>query len=84
MIFSFHLCLLIIKYEDLRLKNNKVWTPYFARCVFTRWRTRFLFVKKIIFRKDLESPLILVLFLKGKQNKKENLKCDFLFGKDSL
>ena len=28
-----------------------------------------------------ESPLIFVLFLKGKQNKKENPKCDSLFGK---
>ena len=37
------------------------------------------------FRKDLESPLIFVLFLKGKkQNKKENPKYDFLFGKDGL
>ena len=30
---------------------------------------------------DLESPLIFVLFLKGKQNKKENYKCDSLFWK---
>ena len=30
---------------------------------------------------DLESLLIFVLFLKGKQNKKENLKCDSLFKK---
>ena len=30
---------------------------------------------------DLESPLIFVLFLKGKQNKKENPKCDSLFWK---
>ena len=33
---------------------------------------------------DLESPLIFVLFLKGKQNKKENPKCDSLFEKDGL
>ena len=33
---------------------------------------------------DLESPLIFVLFLKSKQNKKENLKCDSLFGKDAV
>ena len=33
---------------------------------------------------DLESPLIFVLFLKGQQNKKENSKCDSLFGKDGL
>ena len=41
----------------------------------------FYLVKNMIFRKDLESLLIFVLFLKGKQNKKENPKCDFLFGK---
>ena len=33
---------------------------------------------------DLESPLIFVLFLNEKQNKKENFNCDSLFGKDSL
>ena len=38
----------------------------------------------MIFRKDLKLPLIFVLFLKRKQNKKENPKCDSLFGKDSL
>ena len=41
----------------------------------TRWRARFLFEKMIfilfIRKFDLESPLIFVLFLKGKQNKKE-------------
>ena len=42
----------------------------------------FICEKKI--RKYLESSLIFVLFLKGKQNKKENPKCDFLFGKDRL
>ena len=30
---------------------------------------------------DLESPLIFVLFLKGKQNKKENPKCVSLLWK---
>ena len=37
----------------------------------------------ILFKKnDLELPLIFVLFLKGKQNKKEkNPKCDFSFWK---
>ena len=38
----------------------------------------------MIFKKDLESLLIFVLFLKGKQNKKENPKCDFLFEKYGL
>ena len=33
----------------------------------------------MIFRKELESQLICVLFLKGK---KKNPKCDFLFKKD--
>ena len=33
---------------------------------------------------DLESPLIFVLFLKGKQNKKENPKYDSLLGKCGL
>ena len=45
---------------------------------------RFSFEKMILFfclKNDLESPLIFVLFLKGKQNKKENLKCDSLFWK---
>ena len=32
----------------------------------------------------MESSLIFVLFLKRKQNKKENPKCDSLFGKNSL
>ena len=49
-------------------------------------RFSFIYLVKIwfFFRKDLESPLIFVLFLKGKQNKKENPKCDSLFGKDRL
>ena len=41
-----------------------------------------IFILKMIFiflENDLESPLIFVLFLKGKQNKKENPKCDSLF-----
>ena len=41
-------------------------------------------MKKLFFRKDLKLPLIFVLFLKRKQNKKENPKCDSLFGKDNL
>ena len=41
------------------------------------------FYLKMIYclKNDLESSLIFVLFLKGKQNKKENLKCDSLFRK---
>ena len=42
----------------------------------------FFIWKKIIFlENDLESPLIFVLFLKEKQNKKENPKYDSLFEK---
>ena len=37
----------------------------------------FLLIKK----NDLESPLVFVLFKKGKQNMKENPKCDSLFWK---
>ena len=44
----------------------------------------FLFGKILFFRKNLESSLTFVLFLNGKQNKKKNLKCGFLFGKDSI
>ena len=35
----------------------------------------------LIKKNDLELPLIFVLFWKGKQNKKENPKCDSLFWK---
>ena len=56
-----------------------------AHAFSTRWRVRFLFEKWFyLLEKDLESPLIFVLFSNGKQNKKENLKCDYLFGKGDL
>ena len=43
------------------------------------------YLKSIYFlENDLELPLVFVLFLKGKQNKKENPKYDSLFGKDDL
>ena len=47
---------------------------------------KFAFYLKMIYflENDLKLPLIFVLFLKGKQNKKENPKCDSLFGKDGL
>ena len=49
---------------------------------------RFLFYLMEIWffwkKKNLELPLILILFLNGKQNKKENPKCDSLFGKGGL
>ena len=42
-----------------------------AHTFTTRWQARFLFEKDLFLENDLESPLIFVLFLKGKQNKKE-------------
>ena len=39
----------------------------------------------LVKKNDLESPLIFVLFLKGKQNKKKKtLSVTFYFGKDGL
>ena len=47
--------------------------------------SHFLFWKWFIYQEnDLKSLLIFALFFKGKQNKKENTKCDSLFGKDGL
>ena len=44
------------------------------------------YLEKIYFflENDLELPLIFVLFLKGKQNKKESPNCNSLFEKDGL
>ena len=62
-----------------------LWTPHFGSCISTRWRARFLFEKWFIdYENDVKSPLIFVLFLKGKQNKKENPECDSLFEKGGL
>ena len=45
-------------------------------------RTFYLFIyENLIFKKRLGFATYFVLFLNGKQNKKENSKCDFLFGK---
>ena len=46
--------------------------------------TNSFFICEFFLKKDLKSPIIFVLFLKGKQNNKENPKCDSLFGKDGL
>ena len=42
-----------------------------------------LFIQKMIYflENDLESPLIIIIFFNGKQNKKENPKYGSLFGK---
>ena len=42
----------------------------------------YLFGKNLIF--FFKRVLIFVLFLKGKQNKKENSKCNSLFGKNGV
>ena len=47
------------------------------------WLAFNLFSENMTFKKDLESPLIFVLFLREKK-KKENPKCESLFAKDSL
>ena len=74
--------------SSLTLKTSKTESPFcgphsFARCVPTRWQTRFFiyFVKKWFLEKILGVAAYFNFFLKGKQNKKENL-CDSLFGKN--
>ena len=42
-----------------------------AQCISHSMASSILFRKMILIENDLESPLIFVLFLKGKQNKKE-------------
>ena len=56
-----------------------MWTPHSSFSL--DGTTHFLFIEKYDFlAKYLESSIIFVLFFfKGKQNKKENLKCDSLF-----
>ena len=57
--------------------------PAFRLIRFHSMASSIFVLKMILFIKknDLESLLIFVLFLKGKQNKKENPKCDSLFWK---
>ena len=71
------------------MANGSVDPAFCIMCSHSMANSFFFFflyyLKKIyFFEKDLESPLIFVLFLKGKTNKKKNPKCDSLFGKDSL
>ena len=53
-----------------------LWTSHFGLCAFYLM-TNSIFILKMIYyyllKNDLESPLIFVLFLKDKQNKKEKL-----------
>ena len=58
-----------------------LWTLHFGSCASTRmawlvflfWKNDLLLFIFIFLENDLESLLIFVLFLKGKQNKKEKL-----------
>ena len=62
-----------------------MWIPHFCTCFHSNGELVFLFEKRFIFlENDLKLLFIFVLFLKGKQNKKENPKCDSLFGKEGL
>ena len=61
-----------------------MWTLHFGSMCFPLEGELDFYFEKLIFidyENDLESPLIFVLFLKGKQNKKEKPKCDSLFWK---
>ena len=68
---SYFLCLLTTKHSETVLKQVH---KNFGSCVLHSmassifiWKFDFILIKK----NDLESSLIVVLFLKGKQNKKE-------------
>ena len=48
---------------------DKVWTPHFGSCVSHSMASSiFTWKFDLLIKNDLESPLIFVLFLKGKQN----------------
>ena len=74
---------IVFKNKILRLihKNNCVDLVF----LFMRFHsmTNSFFIWKMIYflENNLESSLIFVLFLKGKQNKKENPKCDLILEK---
>ena len=59
----------------------KLWISYFLHDAFPLV-TRFFFCKKFDFlKKTWNRHLFLFCFFKEKQNKKENPKCDSIFGK---
>ena len=64
--------------EHQKFLESHLWTPHFdcsmrfpldGETRFYIWKIDFY----LLFENDLESPLIFVLFLKGKQNEKEKL-----------
>ena len=87
--FNFLLYNFLTYYMHSKQSHTLVWTyvdPGFCS-MHSHSMVKLLFyllVKNMIFRKDFESPLIFVLFLMGKQNKKENSKYDSLFGKTGM
>ena len=69
-----HMGFFFIGYGASKFGIKECVDPAFRLNAFpTWWRARFLFEKwfLLIKKNNLESPLIFVLFLKGKQNKKE-------------
>ena len=44
--------------------------------ILIQWRDSIFICEKMIFKKDFRVATYFCLFLKGKQNKKENFKCD--------
>ena len=72
--------------STLQIIKILLWTPHFdcSMRFLLEWRARFLF-EKLIFIDYLKMTwsrhLFWFLFLKDKQNKKENPKCDSLFWK---
>ena len=71
-----------IYYYYYYLKVKHLYGPYISAHAFPLDGELTFYLKIIYFlENDLESLLIFVLFLKGKQNKKENSKCDSLFWK---
>ena len=81
-----HLPQLMFKLDPLVIPSGVtiLWTPHLCSCASTRWRTRFLFEKDLFFRKGLRVTTYFCFIFKGKTNKKENPKCNSLFGKDGM
>ena len=62
-----------------------LWTPHFAQCVPTRWQNSvsiYLWKNWFLEKTWSHHLFLFYFFLKEKQNKKENPKCDSLFEND--
>ena len=76
---TLHFPQLKFKFDPLNIPSGVtiLWIHIFhVRSYSTTILAFYSFMKILIFRKDLESPLIFVLFLKGKKIRKKNSKCD--------